>query len=112
MVLREWHARIPDYRIAPGARLTERGGQLTMPNLPSNGRCERCSCRSTRARAWGTAAATRRRRRLLSDDEEGFVAQRGQAFEVPDGMLDEARDAADACPEGAISLRAAVDADA
>ncbi|MCP9964978.1 ferredoxin [Actinomadura madurae] len=49
---------------------------------------------------------------LLSDDEEGFVAQRGQAFEVPDGMLDEARDAADACPEGAISLRAAVDADA
>ncbi|MCQ0013655.1 ferredoxin [Actinomadura madurae] len=50
--------------------------------------------------------------RLLSDDEEGFVAQRGQAFEVPDGMLDEARDAADACPEGAISLRAAVDADA
>ncbi|URM93872.1 cytochrome P450 [Actinomadura madurae] len=34
VVLREWHARIPDYRIAPGARLTERGGQLTMPNLP------------------------------------------------------------------------------
>ncbi|MBE1536965.1 cytochrome P450 [Actinomadura algeriensis] len=34
VVLREWHARIPDYRVEPGVRLTERGGQLTMPTLP------------------------------------------------------------------------------
>lgn len=34
VVLREWHARIPDYRIRPGVPLTERGGQLTMPTLP------------------------------------------------------------------------------
>lgn len=34
VVLREWHARIPDYRIEPGVPLTERGGQLTMPTLP------------------------------------------------------------------------------
>lgn len=34
VVLKEWHERIPHYRIAPGAQLTERGGQLTMPTLP------------------------------------------------------------------------------
>ncbi|MEW2354414.1 cytochrome P450 [Spirillospora sp. NPDC029432] len=34
VVLREWHRRIPDYRIRPGTVLTERGGQLTMPSLP------------------------------------------------------------------------------
>ena len=34
VVLQEWHARIPHYRIAAGAELTERGGQLTMPSLP------------------------------------------------------------------------------
>jgi cytochrome P450 len=34
VVLEEWHARIPDYRIKPGTHLTERGGQLTLPTLP------------------------------------------------------------------------------
>jgi cytochrome P450 len=34
VVLREWHARIPHYRIKPGVELTERGGQLTLPTLP------------------------------------------------------------------------------
>jgi cytochrome P450 len=34
VVLREWHRRIPDYRITPGTKLMERGGQLTMPSLP------------------------------------------------------------------------------
>ncbi|GAA2448880.1 cytochrome P450 [Actinomadura vinacea] len=33
-VLKEWHERIPHYRIAEGVELTERGGQLTMPTLP------------------------------------------------------------------------------
>ncbi|WP_433186437.1 cytochrome P450 [Actinoallomurus sp. CA-150999] len=34
VVLREWHARIPDYRIDPGTELVERGGQLTLTGLP------------------------------------------------------------------------------
>jgi cytochrome P450 len=34
VVLEEWHRRIPDYRIAAGTELTERGGQLTLPTLP------------------------------------------------------------------------------
>ncbi|MFV0459254.1 MAG: cytochrome P450 [Actinomycetales bacterium] len=34
IVVREWHARIPEYRISEGTVLTERGGQLTMPTLP------------------------------------------------------------------------------
>ena len=34
VVLREWHARIPDYRIKPGTELVERGGQLTLRSLP------------------------------------------------------------------------------
>jgi cytochrome P450 len=34
VVVREWHARIPDYRIAPGTRLEERGFQLTLRSLP------------------------------------------------------------------------------
>lgn len=39
---------------------------------------------------------------LLSDDDEGFVAQRGERWTVPEGLEGEARDAADACPEAAI----------
>jgi cytochrome P450 len=34
VVLEKWHERIPHYRIAPGAVLIERGGQLTLPTLP------------------------------------------------------------------------------
>jgi ferredoxin len=41
---------------------------------------------------------------LLSDDDEGYVAQRGQCWQVPDGLEGQAQDAADACPEGAITL--------
>jgi ferredoxin len=41
---------------------------------------------------------------LLSDDEEGFVDQRGQTWEVPEGLAGEAREAVDACPEAAIRL--------
>jgi cytochrome P450 len=34
IALREWHARIPDYEIASGVELRERGGQLTLLSLP------------------------------------------------------------------------------
>lgn len=34
VVLREWHARIPEYRVKPGTNLIERGGQLTLRALP------------------------------------------------------------------------------
>ena len=34
VVLEQWHQRIPDYTIADGIELTERGGQLTLPTLP------------------------------------------------------------------------------
>ncbi len=34
IALQEWHARIPDYRIAEGVELHERGGQLTLLTLP------------------------------------------------------------------------------
>jgi ferredoxin len=40
---------------------------------------------------------------LLTDDEQGFVAQRGTTFDVPDELLGEAEEAVDACPELAIS---------
>jgi hypothetical protein len=30
----EWHARIPDYRMAEGAVITEHGGQVGLNNLP------------------------------------------------------------------------------
>jgi ferredoxin len=49
---------------------------------------------------------------LLSDDEEGFVAQRGRTWQIPDGQLSEARLAADACPEGAITILEAAPSDA
>ena len=39
---------------------------------------------------------------LLTDDDEGFVAQRGSTIDVPPELEDQALDAADACPEGAI----------
>lgn len=34
IVLREWHERIPDYWIDPGAAISERGSQLTLRSLP------------------------------------------------------------------------------
>lgn len=34
IVLREWHERIPHYRIKEGTQLVERGGQLTLTTLP------------------------------------------------------------------------------
>ncbi|GAA5080852.1 cytochrome P450 [Thermocatellispora tengchongensis] len=34
VVLKEWHERIPDYRIKEGTTLVERGGQLTLKTLP------------------------------------------------------------------------------
>lgn len=34
IALREWHARIPDYQLAPGTVLTERGAQLSLDTLP------------------------------------------------------------------------------
>jgi ferredoxin len=49
---------------------------------------------------------------LLSDDEEGFVAQSGQTWEVPEGLLGQAQEAAENCPEMAITLREASAADA
>ncbi|GAA2448886.1 hypothetical protein GCM10010191_77940 [Actinomadura vinacea] len=41
---------------------------------------------------------------VLSDDEEGFVAERGRTLEVPEGLAAQAEEAADACPEGAITI--------
>lgn len=43
---------------------------------------------------------------LLTDDEQGYVAQGGTTFEIPDGLEGQAQDAADACPEMAISFAA------
>ncbi|GAA2853181.1 cytochrome P450 [Streptosporangium fragile] len=34
VVIKEWHERIPDYRIRQGTELVERGGQLTLTTLP------------------------------------------------------------------------------
>ena len=41
---------------------------------------------------------------LLSDDEEGFVAERGQCWEVPEGLVGQAQEAAENCPEAAITV--------
>lgn len=34
LVLREWHTRIPEYRLREGVELEERGGQLSLMSLP------------------------------------------------------------------------------
>jgi ferredoxin len=49
---------------------------------------------------------------LLSDDDEGFVAQSGQTFEIPEGLLGQAQEAAEGCPEQAITLLERSTADA
>jgi ferredoxin len=41
---------------------------------------------------------------LLTFDDEGYVTLRGDAVEVPEGMLEAAEEAAGSCPEEAISL--------
>lgn len=49
---------------------------------------------------------------LLSDDEEGFVAQSGQTWEIPEVLLGQAQEAAENCPEQAIALLEAATSDA
>jgi cytochrome P450 len=34
IAMEEWHARIPSYRVAPGAEIVEHGGQIGISNLP------------------------------------------------------------------------------
>jgi ferredoxin len=41
---------------------------------------------------------------LLGFDDEGYVSARGQVTDVPDNQIPYAREAADTCPEGAITL--------
>ena len=41
---------------------------------------------------------------LLEDDDEGFVTARGQTVVVPADQVEDARNAAGSCPEGAITL--------
>jgi ferredoxin len=41
---------------------------------------------------------------LLSYDDEGYVSIRGDEIDVPDDMIDLAREAEGTCPEGAIIL--------
>ena len=41
---------------------------------------------------------------LLSDDEEGFVAQAGDEFSVPEDLAGQAEASVDACPEHAITF--------
>jgi ferredoxin len=41
---------------------------------------------------------------LLEDDDDGFVTVRGRIIDVPDDQVEDARNAAGSCPEGAIQL--------
>jgi len=41
---------------------------------------------------------------LLAFDDDGYVTARGQLTDVPDNQIPSAREAADTCPEGAITL--------
>lgn len=41
---------------------------------------------------------------LLTYDEDGYVTPRGEVIDVPPDQADDARNAADSCPEGAIDL--------
>jgi len=41
---------------------------------------------------------------LLEDDDEGFVTARGQTIDVPADQVEDARNAARSCPEGAITM--------
>lgn len=42
---------------------------------------------------------------LLTDDEDGFVAQAGQVLPIGADLVEQAKAAADACPERAIEYR-------
>ena len=53
----------------------------------------------------GTRALLHRSPRTCSsDDDEGYVTARGQVIDVPADQVDDARNAADSCPERAIAL--------
>ena len=41
---------------------------------------------------------------LLGFDDDGYVTARGQVLDVPDDQIPDAHEAADSCPEGAITL--------
>jgi ferredoxin len=42
---------------------------------------------------------------LLTEDDEGYVAERGRTWQLRADQVDVARDAANACPESAITVR-------
>ncbi len=41
---------------------------------------------------------------FLEDDDEGFVTARGQTIDVPADQVEDVRNAAASCPEGAITI--------
>ena len=41
---------------------------------------------------------------FLEDDDEGFVSVRGQTVDVPADQVEDVRNAAASCPEGAITI--------
>jgi ferredoxin len=41
---------------------------------------------------------------FLEDDDEGFVTVRGQTVDVPADQMEDVRNAAASCPEGAITI--------
>ncbi|WP_322938508.1 ferredoxin [Nocardioides bizhenqiangii] len=41
---------------------------------------------------------------FLEDDDEGFVTVRGQTVDVPADHVEDVRNAAASCPEGAITI--------
>jgi ferredoxin len=46
---------------------------------------------------------------IFSSDDDGFCLQRGTEVDVPAGLEDRGRLAAESCPEGAIRVLAATD---
>ena len=42
---------------------------------------------------------------IYHPDDDGYCAERGSAFDVPEGLEDEARAGLAACPQGAISVQ-------
>jgi len=102
----EWLRAIPDFAIAPGVALVERGGgaMMTLMASRSSGRRRREARGRRRRLHRARPLATRSPPDPLTFDNEGYVSIRDAAIDVPADQLAAAEDPAGTCPEQAITL--------
>ena len=106
LAVREWLRVIPDFDVAAGEALVERGGgaMMTLTHLPLVWEATPMRLAIDGAGCMGHGRCYQVAPDLLTFDDEGYVTVRGETIDVPADQRVAAEDAAGTCPEQAIAL--------